>query len=243
MTRVVVCATSPVTRGRLATKLRGERLDVLAEIETLSELDEHIAAARPDVVVLALDSHEEDEWTSRLEEELAELTDGRAAAPDSRDAAHREALRTGHAAPPIVALTERLGDRSFNTALRAGISALLPLDATGAEIAAAISAASAGLVVFDPQMIAVLERSRVSGTPTDTSNEEDFDEQIEALTPREIDVLRMLARGQSNREIAARLKISEHTVKFHTGSIFGKLNASNRTEAVMLGIRRGLIAV
>jgi DNA-binding NarL/FixJ family response regulator len=61
------------------------------------------------------------------------------------------------------------------------------------------------------------------------------------LTPREQEVLRMLARGLANKEIAARLNISEHTVKFHVAAILGKLGAASRTEAVALGIRHGLI--
>jgi DNA-binding CsgD family transcriptional regulator len=63
----------------------------------------------------------------------------------------------------------------------------------------------------------------------------------ETLTPRETEVLRMLAEGAGNKQIARRLGISEHTVKFHVGSILAKLNAASRTEAVTLGVRRGLI--
>lgn len=63
----------------------------------------------------------------------------------------------------------------------------------------------------------------------------------EALTPRELEVLEALAEGMSNRAIAVRLAISEHTVKFHVSSIFGKLGAENRTDAVRRGVRRGLI--
>src|SRR5438128_1516404 len=66
---------------------------------------------------------------------------------------------------------------------------------------------------------------------------------IEALTPREIEVLRLLAAGLGNKEIASRLAISEHTVKFHVSSIMGKLGAASRTEAVTLGIRHGLIMI
>jgi two-component system, NarL family, response regulator YdfI len=65
----------------------------------------------------------------------------------------------------------------------------------------------------------------------------------EEITPRETDVLRMLAQGLVNKDIAARLGISEHTVKFHISSILDKLGASTRTEAVTLGIRRGLIPI
>ena len=65
----------------------------------------------------------------------------------------------------------------------------------------------------------------------------------EHLTARETEVLRMLADGLGNKEIAELLGISEHTAKFHVASILGKLNASSRTEAVRLGIRRGLIPI
>jgi NarL family two-component system response regulator YdfI len=64
---------------------------------------------------------------------------------------------------------------------------------------------------------------------------------VEALTPREIEVLGMMVEGWGNKEISTRLGISEHTVKFHVASIMGKLNASSRTEAVTSGIRHGLI--
>ena len=65
--------------------------------------------------------------------------------------------------------------------------------------------------------------------------------ELDALTPREREVLDMLAEGLSNKEIAWRLQISEHTVKFHVASVFAKLDVSTRTEAVMQGIRRGLV--
>ena len=71
----------------------------------------------------------------------------------------------------------------------------------------------------------------------------DHDPPVEALTAREHDVLSLLADGLSNRDIAGRLDISEHTVKFHLASIFGKLGASTRTEAVQRGLRRGLIEI
>lgn len=65
----------------------------------------------------------------------------------------------------------------------------------------------------------------------------------EPLTPREIEVLQLLAEGLPNKAIAGRLHISDQTVKFHVGSIFGKLGASNRTDAVRRALRRGLISV
>ena len=73
--------------------------------------------------------------------------------------------------------------------------------------------------------------------------QQDEDPPIEALTAREHDVLALLAGGLSNREIATELSISEHTVKFHLASIFGKLGASTRTEAVQRGLRLGVIEI
>ena len=70
---------------------------------------------------------------------------------------------------------------------------------------------------------------------------EQMEPMLEELTRREMEVLRMVADGLSNREIAARLSVSEHTIKFHISSVLGKLGASSRTEAVTQGIKRGLI--
>jgi DNA-binding NarL/FixJ family response regulator len=66
---------------------------------------------------------------------------------------------------------------------------------------------------------------------------------VEPLTPREIEILRAMADGLGNREIAMRFGISENTVKFHVGSVMGKLGAGSRTEAVMLGIRHGIVFI
>ena len=66
---------------------------------------------------------------------------------------------------------------------------------------------------------------------------------VESLTPREFEVLRLVTDGLHNREIAARLRVTEHTVKFHLGAVFGKLGASTRTEAVQKGLRLGVIEI
>lgn len=72
---------------------------------------------------------------------------------------------------------------------------------------------------------------------------DDESELVEALTARELDVLELLAEGLPNKVIGERLGISDQTVKFHVASITGKLGAANRTDAVRLGVRRGLIAL
>ena len=125
-----------------------------------------------------------------------------------------------------------LGEPSWTSEhLRLGVRAILPHDATAAEIQAAIEAAAAGLAVIDPDELESLLTSPATQPATAGG----------PLTARELEVLRMLAEGTANKAIAWQLKISEHTVKFHVAQILAKLNAGTRTEAVTLGIRRGLI--
>jgi DNA-binding NarL/FixJ family response regulator len=127
-----------------------------------------------------------------------------------------------------VALTD---EASIRDALRAGARAALPSTATPAQIIAAIHAAAAGLAAIPAADMAALIPSAEVTRPS------------EALTPREMDVLEMLAEGLSNKMIAYRLSISGHTAKFHVNAILAKLGAGTRTEAVMRGIRLGLIQV
>lgn len=116
-----------------------------------------------------------------------------------------------------------------------GIRGALPVNASAEQIVAAIQAVAAGLAVFDAGEVEELaERAMTSETREPL---------LEPLTDREIEVLRFLADGFGNKEIASRLGISEHTVKFHVASIMGKLGAGNRTEAVILGIRHGLVMI
>jgi DNA-binding NarL/FixJ family response regulator len=122
-----------------------------------------------------------------------------------------------------------LGEGTWSgDAVRQGVRAILRADAPAAEILAAIEAAAAGLAAIDPRD---LEALMASETP----------EIATPLTARELEVLRMLAEGAANKTIAWKLDISEHTVKFHVAQILAKLHAGTRTEAVTLGIRKGLI--
>jgi two-component system, NarL family, response regulator YdfI len=135
------------------------------------------------------------------------------------------------------ALVVLIDDPEFSVAnaLHAGVRAVIPRAATAEEIAAAIQASVAGLVVLHPDAL----RSVLSPMPSRDQPELDPADQI--LSPREIEVLRMTAEGLGNKEIASKLGISDHTVKFHISSIFAKLGASSRTEAVAIGIRKGLL--
>jgi DNA-binding NarL/FixJ family response regulator len=112
---------------------------------------------------------------------------------------------------------------------------LLHLDATAEELAASVIAIQEGLLVGSPALLAsVLNRT---WEPADSMGEDS----IQPLTERETQVLQLLAQGLANKQIAISLGISEHTVKFHVSSLYGKLGATNRTEAVRLGIQSGLI--
>ena len=137
-------------------------------------------------------------------------------------------------APAIVLLSGQQQPPWTRDALRLGVRAVLPRDASAGEILAAVEAAASGLAVVDPRDLEGL----LSGAPAAAVAAE-----APVLTPREIEVLRMMAEGAANKAIAFRLHISEHTAKFHVASILSKLNASTRAEAVAIGIRKGLILI
>jgi two-component system, NarL family, response regulator YdfI len=114
----------------------------------------------------------------------------------------------------------------FNQVVHAERGAILNRDTSPERIVQAVQAVSVGLLVFDESLV---------------PHPDAEDKLAEELTPREVQVLRLLAEGLVNRQIAERLNISEHTIKFHIGSILAKLQASSRTEAVTRGLRAGLI--
>ena len=137
----------------------------------------------------------------------------------------------------IVLLTEVSDARSISRLLRSGVRAILSRESEPEDVLSAIFAVHDGLVLLS--MPAAESLAAVFGDQAP----EFEDELSEEITSRETDVLRMLAEGLVNKDIAARLGISEHTVKFHISSILDKLGASTRTEAVTQGIRRGLIPI
>ena len=146
--------------------------------------------------------------------------------------------RTGLVAeeePPTVLLADNLGRAELRRVLHAGVRAVLPRDAGSEEIVAAIQAAAAGLIAISSEDLDALFPSEPEGPTTSMPGE--------TLTSREMQVLAMLAEGFGNKEIASRLNISEHTIKFHVSSILGKLGAATRGEAVARGMREGLVVI
>jgi DNA-binding NarL/FixJ family response regulator len=111
---------------------------------------------------------------------------------------------------------------------------ILAHDASAAELAAALHAVAQGLIVLAPELAARLLHNRPSPVEEPAG---------EPLTARERDVLELVSQGLSNKQIAQKLQISEHTVKFHLSSLFAKLGVSSRTEAVNRGARQGIITL
>jgi NarL family two-component system response regulator YdfI len=134
------------------------------------------------------------------------------------------------AGPPMLVISEEPDASTAARAVQSGVRGVLPSEAGAEQIVSALNAVSKGLVVLHPLELGAARPAR---------NEQV--ELIEPLTPREREVLQMLAGGLGNKEIAARMKISEHTAKFHVAQILGKLGASSRTEAVAIGMRVGLV--
>jgi two-component system nitrate/nitrite response regulator NarL len=135
----------------------------------------------------------------------------------------------GEDGPPALALL--LDDEGAAEALAAGAHGLVFRDVEAPRLAAALRALAGGLMVFDEALLGPAARPRAAAAPA----------LPEALTPRETEVLQILAQGLSNRRIAERLGISEHTAKFHVNAIVTKLGAQTRTEAAMRAARLGLV--
>ena len=146
-----------------------------------------------------------------------------------------EVLRNSPGAAGSVALLDDPDPRWVGSALEAGVNAIISRDLNSEELQLAIGAAEAGLVLLQPSSARNLTARRLQPPG--------FDRDVEQLTAREREVLRLISEGLGNKEIAARLAISEHTAKFHISSILGKLSVASRTEAVSQGIKRGLIPI
>jgi DNA-binding NarL/FixJ family response regulator len=132
--------------------------------------------------------------------------------------------------PPVLALVA--DEAGAGEVWAAGVRGLLLREVEGEALFAAIAALGQELVVLESALAGALSVASSAATPQPL---------IEALTARELEVLRGLAEGLSNKQIARNLKISEHTVKFHVNAILGKLGAQSRTEAVVRATRSGLI--
>jgi len=208
--RVFLIASSPLARAALQNRLKAQSVKIVGSAAAIDALGGDLSDTQADALLVD-------------------------AAGESPEAIMESLADSDLAAEiPIVVLTEAASAAASAQALQAGIRAVLSTEISTDQLAAALQAAAAGLVVLHPTEIPV---AFPSGAPAS----QPLAELPEPLTRREREVLQMLAAGLANKEIAARLNISDHTAKFHVAAILGKLGAASRTEAVALGIRRGLV--
>lgn len=232
MIHVLVGPSSPDLQAEIADLLRDRPEFRLIE-NSADETSGGEGQPQPDVFIVAdasdpaLDS---EEW-SVAGVPIILLTDRPAGGREERWGADEQQNWGGEGLPP-------------------GVRAVLPRNVTRSELTAAIEAVAAGLFVFHPADADLLPALRPREADAGPSSGPSFStapplngQLVEPLTRREIEVLQLLAGGLGNKEIASRLNISEHTAKFHVGSIMSKLGAASRTEAVTLGIRHGLVMI
>ena len=142
------------------------------------------------------------------------------------------ALRERLSRSRVIVLTSFLDDDKLLPALRAGAAGYLLKDAEPEQLVRAVRAAHAGEALLDPVVAArLVDRLSSDGEP----------EPLERLTPREREVLVLIARGHANKRIALELGLSEKTVKAHVGHVLAKLGVTDRTQAAVLAVRAGLV--
>lgn len=213
--RVLLVDDQPLVRAGLQRifELTPE-VDVVGECRDGDEVGDAVEEHRPDVV----------------------LMDVRMKRMDGAEATRL--LTERPEAPPVLVLTTFDDDETVAAALSAGASGFILKDAPGEDLVAAVLRIASGDAWLDPGITpGVLMQLRRHTLPRAAEAAE-----IEELTDRELDVLRLVGRGRSNREIGEELHISEATVKTHVGSIFSKLHLRDRAAAIVFAFDHGLVA-
>jgi len=210
--RVLIIADDPLLRGSLAAVLAlRPGLTVAGQTAATEDFRTALETFQPDVVLWDVGWDHAPGGSEALAAKLERL-----------------AGLEGLGRPVLLMLAD--ADQALDS-WSAGPHALLLRDLRAEQLDAAIKAAAQGLVVLTPELLpALIPRSPA---PVDLP--------VEQLTPRERQVLQLLAEGLPNKAIAGRLGVSEHTVKFHVNAILGKLDVQSRTEAVVRASRLGLI--
>jgi DNA-binding NarL/FixJ family response regulator len=213
---VLPCVDSTL-HSRYFEGLRGERGVDLLRIALPSTLPFRAQSDNPDAIVIVTEESFPAAWGNNgsLEEVFSDT--------------------------PTVLLAGTLSAAIARSASRLKIRSVLPLVITTHQLVSAIAATVAGFAVTLPQPFLLVE-DEIQRIRSESSNPAQLSP-AEHLTAREGEVLRLVALGQGNKEIAAQLNVSEHTVKFHVSSVLAKLGARSRTEAVTIGILRGLVAI
>jgi NarL family two-component system response regulator LiaR len=215
--RVLIVDDHAVVREGLRTFLElQDGIEVVGEAgDGLQALDQ-AAALTPDVILMDL---------------VMPRLDGVAA---------MRKLRERSPASRVIVLTSFLDDNRLMPALQAGAAGYLLKDVEPAELARAVRTAGSEQAMIDPTVAARLLRTLSEPGPAIRRGDAGADPGA-SLTPREHEVLELIAAGRSNKRIALELGIAEKTVKTHVGHLMAKLGVSDRTQAALLAVRRGLV--
>ncbi|MFD7579942.1 response regulator [Kitasatospora sp. NPDC059803] len=217
--RVVVADDQALVRTGFRLILESEGIEVVAEAEGGEQAVAAVRRTRPDVV----------------------LMDIRMPGLDGLEATRRILADAGPAdhPPRVIMLTTFDLDQYVYAAMAAGASGFLLKDVTPEHLAAAVRLVRTGDALLAPAITRrLVERFARPDAPAAAPHRE-----LAALTPREREVMGLLARGLSNAELAARLQLSEATVKTHVARILGKLNLRDRAQAVVAAYETGLVSV
>ena len=212
--RVVVADDHPLVREGLRTFLEQDDVTVVGEAADGREAVAMALALRPDVVVMDL----------RM--------------PDVDGVEATRRLREAGAACRVLILTSFGEEARVGDAMRAGAIGYLLKDLARGELLRAVRDAARGHFTLHPVAQAQLARD-VAGSPPAAAD--DAPPMVDALTRREREVLRLVARGESNKRIGAALGISEGTVKGYLSGVFGKLGVGDRTQAALWAVRHGVV--
>lgn len=213
--RVLLVDDQPLVLAGLNRILSPDpEIEIVAECSDGSQVADAIAGSAPDVV----------------------LMDVRMKLVDGAEATRLLSRRPG--APPVLILTTFDDEEIIRAALSAGAAGFILKDAPGEDLIRATKEVAAGNGWLDPGVTArVLQRYHTEVLPRATATE-----RLDGLTERERDVLKVVARGASNQEVAAQLHISEATVKSHLGHVLTKLDLRDRAAAIVFAYEHGLVA-
>jgi DNA-binding NarL/FixJ family response regulator len=213
--RVVIADDQALMRTGFRMILTADGIDVVADAATGGAAVEAVRRTRPDVV----------------------LMDVRMPEMDGLEATRRILAGAGPQAPRVIILTTFDLDRYVYAALSAGASGFLLKDVSPEHLVAAVRLVRSGDALLAPAITRrLIERYAVRDGRTATLHRD-----LSTLTPRELEVLRLLARGLSNAELASALQLSDATVKTHVARILSKLGLRDRAQAIVVAYETGLV--